>query len=286
MLSCDLVVNCPLRAFRSGVIALSQSLTGLPLRTLQQSGDLIAPHAAAWAREGDPGNPVVLQALFAKDGSDQSGAPTLWFGIPADGSVSSLLALLPEAERLEIGRLRSDQDRWSVAAARAAARILLSQLLDCPARDISLIRSDRGKPRLDPRYHGAKAKHLHFSISHTKELVAVAIGRSPIGIDVEAVREFPDMMQVARMQFAREMLHDLLAVEADTERAALFFRFWTLGEAFIKATGEGIAQGLQSFSFPAHGRPALTRVSELWGPPGRWCFGTLGWGMLPLNGYP
>jgi 4'-phosphopantetheinyl transferase len=117
-------------------------------------------------------------------------------------------------------------------------------------------------------------------------LVAVAIGHCRIGIDVEAVHKFSDLMQVARMQFAHEMLHDLMAVEADTERTALFFRFWTLGEAFIKATGEGIAQGLQSFAFSAQDCPTLTRVNELWGPPDRWRFGTLRWGVPQPNRHP
>jgi 4'-phosphopantetheinyl transferase len=263
---------------------LSQSFSDLPLRTLHRFDEMILPHAAAWALEGCASEPVMLGNLVESHRSNRLDPSILWFGVPADGSLPSLLALLPEAERIQIRCLRCGRDQWSVAAARAAARILLSQRLDCPAQDIALARDDRGKPSLDPRRHGTMAKQLYFSISHTRELVAVAIGHGRVGIDVEAVREFPDLMQVASMQFAHEMLHDLLAVEADTERAALFFRFWTLGEAFIKATGEGIAQGLQSFAFPARGHPTLIRVNELWGPPDRWRFGTLRWGALPPNG--
>jgi len=264
---------------------LSLLLSDLPLRTLNQSDETTIPLAAAWALEGSVAEPVILQTLFEDRTSSQSDTPTLWFGVPTDGALTSLLALLPEAERLQIHCLRSGRDQWSVAAARAAARILLGQRLDCPAQDIALARDDRGKPWLDPRRHGAMAKQLYFSISHTREVVAVAIGHGRIGIDVEAVREFPELMQVASMQFAQEMLHDLRTVEADTERTALFFRFWTLGEALIKATGEGIAQGLQSFAFSAHDRPVLTRVNDPWGPPDRWRFGALGWGVLPPNGH-
>jgi len=265
---------------------LSQSFSGLPLRTLHQSDELIIPHATAWALENDADEPVVLQTLCDGGVSKQSDAPVIWFGVPTDGDLSSLLALLTEAERSHIRCLRSDEDQWSVAAARAAVRILLGKRLGCAARDVTFIRDERGKPWLDPQRHGAIAERLHFSISHARELVAVAIGRSRIGIDVEAVREFPDLMQVANTQFAHEMLHSLMTVEADAERAALFFRFWTLGEAFIKATGEGIAQGLQSFAFSAHGCPALIRVSEPWGPLDRWRFGTPGWGVANPEEHP
>jgi 4'-phosphopantetheinyl transferase len=236
--------------------------------------------------EGSSAKPIILRTIFDRSVSNESEAPVLWFGVSSDRSLQAVLSVLTETDWVQINCLRNVKDRLSVAAARAAARILLSQRLDCPAQEISFIRDERGKPWLDPRRHGSIAEQLHFSISHARELVAVAIGHSRIGIDVEAVREFPDLTQVATMQFAREMLDDLMAIESDTEKAALFFRFWTLGEAFIKATGEGISQGLQSFAFSAHGRPALTRVSELWGPPDRWRFGTLGWGVAQPTGHP
>ena len=197
-----------------------------------------------------------------------------------------MLGLLAEADQLQIRCLRTDQDQWSVAAARAAVRVLLSGYLDCPATDISFIRDERGKPCLDPRRHGKIAHQLQFSISHTREVVAVAIARSRIGIDVEALIDLPDLMQVANMQFADEMLYELNAAETDTERVEIFFRFWTLGEAFIKATGEGIAQGLKSFAFTSYGCPELTRVEKTWGPRGRWRFGTLGWGVKAQENNP
>lgn len=264
---------------------MSQPFSDLPLRTLHRFDENILSHAAAWAMEDRTSEPVMLRNLFESHRSSRLDPPILWFGVPADGSLPSLFALLPEAEWMEIRCLRSDKDKWSVAAARAAARILLSKHLDCPACDITFIRDDHGKTLLDPRRHGAMAGQLHFSISHTRELVAVAIGRNRIGIDVEMVRDFPELMQVARMQFAHEMRHNLQAAETNTERAALFFRFWTLGEAFIKATGQGITHELQSFAFSAHDRPVLTRVNDPWGPPDRWRFGALGWGVLPPNGH-
>jgi phosphopantetheinyl transferase len=46
-----------------------------------------------------------------------------------------------------------------------------------------------------------------------------------------------------------------------------------LGEAFIKATGEGLTQGLKTFAFNTHGAPRLTRMSGAWSPPARWRFG-------------
>jgi 4'-phosphopantetheinyl transferase len=77
-------------------------------------------------------------------------------------------------------------------------------------------------------------------------------------------------MAVARTMFAPEAYANLAAHPA--ARTTLFYRHWTLGEAFIKATGEGIAQDLKSFAFTEEGSPALTRVSPGWGPARRWRF--------------
>ncbi len=91
---------------------------------------------------------------------------------------------------------------------------------------------------------------------------------------------FPELVQVAKSLFAPEMQDDIMATESDATRIALFYRFWTLGEAFIKATGEGISQGLRSFAFSANGKPVLTRVDGFWGPRNRWCFGTSLYGKI------
>ena len=93
-----------------------------------------------------------------------------------------------------------------------------------------------------------------------------------MGVDVERRRELPDLMAVARTIFAPEAYANLAARPERAARMALFYRYWTLGEAFIKATGEGIAQDLKSFAFTEEGVPALTRVSAVWGPARRWRF--------------
>jgi hypothetical protein len=64
----------------------------------------------------------------------------------------------------------------------------------------------------------------------------------------------------------------LIARSESLARTRLFYRYWTLGEAFIKATGEGIAKDLTSFAFTEEGAPTLTRVSARWGRLGAGAF--------------
>lgn len=202
----------------------------------------------------------------------------LWLGKPCPvrglAGWEGNLAWLSRQEAGRARRFRFVDDRWSYTTAHAALRVLVGGLIDCPPRALTFATTGNGKPVLCPDRHGvALASALHFNISHTRGMVAVALSGSPIGVDVERVRPLADMRQLVADLMAREALEAYDAATDAEERAALFFRYWTLGEAFIKATGQGLDQGLASFAFTADGPAALTRVTPGWGEPARWRMG-------------
>jgi len=198
----------------------------------------------------------------------------LWFGAPQTGAQEtlggpSLSSALSDDECVRAMSFRFDADRWAFAAAHAGLRRLLGPMLGCAPRALRFRAGVNGKPCVDDNGRDAA---VQFNISHTRGCVSVAVARRAVGIDVERRRELPDLMAVARTAFASEACASLAARPEWGARTALFYRYWTLGEAFIKATGEGIAQDLKSFSFTQEGEPALTRVSAAWGPARRWRF--------------
>jgi len=231
-------------------------------------------HAAAWALDfGTEGAPQVNVL------SNESALPPrpprpdelyLWFGEPMSPDWDQLLIHLRDAERSQATRLRRPADRWSFSAAHLGLHALLARALDCPPCEIAFKCGAHGKPFLDPARHGTG---VHFNISHTDGLVAVALAGRPVGVDVERVRELEDMQAVADSVFATETISALANTFGRAARRASFFRFWTLGEAFIKVTGEGLTQGLETFAFSTNRVPCLTRVSGAWSPKGRWRFG-------------
>lgn len=114
----------------------------------------------------------------------------------------------------------------------AAARRLLGYALarDHGISDAVVAKEPTGKPYLTGH------PHLCISITHTDEIVAVAIGDSPVGIDAEAVGDIRS--RVAERLFTnveREYVGD------DPLR---FFEIWTRKESFAKLTGDGITKGL------------------------------------------
>lgn len=233
-------------------------------------------YAAAWALDcaGGPPQVIVLDGGHALPGLPlPENRLFLLFGAPGTGRWEDFLRYLPVSDQEQIARLRRPLDRWAVAAARASLRSLLAVTLDCLPEEVRLIRDIHGKPALDLARHGSRARKIHFNISHTRGLIAVALAGRAIGVDVEFVCTMDDMVSVAKTAFPDESVAALLASPSDLERRSLFFRFWTLGEAFIKATGEGFAQDLKGFAFSSSGRPYLTRVEAKWSPASRWRFG-------------
>ncbi len=100
---------------------------------------------------------------------------------------------------------------------------------------------------------------LRFNISHTDGLIAcaVTIGRE-VGVDVEHVgRRLTH--DVAGRFFAPREVADLRALP-DDEQQRVFFDYWTLKEAYIKARGFGLALPLGDFAFKLNppDAPAIT----------------------------
>ena len=127
--------------------------------------------------------------------------------------------------------------------AHAALREILAVHTGLAPADLSFEPDAQGKPHL-PASLGA----LHFNLSHSAGLAAVAVTRAgPVGVDVERVRELDDMDSLVRRFFAPA---ERAALEAcpPAHRARAFFTIWTRKEAYIKAVGTGLGLRLSSFA--------------------------------------
>ena len=100
----------------------------------------------------------------------------------------------------------------------------------------------QGKPRV------AGGDGPQFNLSHCDELVACAASQCvPLGIDVENLyRHAP--LQLAERYFAPTEVTWLRSLPSRA-RLTGFIRLWTLKEAYLKATGFGFSQRLNSFAF-------------------------------------
>lgn len=157
----------------------------------------------------------------------------------------------------ERARSMADAPAKQFVAARALLRRLLAGYVPCPAARIEIAFGPHGKPHLA----GTPSKaNVQFNLSHSAGVAAVAIGSSPLGIDIERLRDLSDPDAIAARFFAPGEVRALRRVP-DAQQQRTFFSFWTCKEAYLKALGGGLARGLASFEveIDAHGEPALIR---------------------------
>jgi 4'-phosphopantetheinyl transferase len=167
------------------------------------------------------------------------------------------LALMTAEERERMARLIFERDRRRFLLTRALVRTMLSRYTHVKPAEWRFVENVHGRPAIHDRPSGVP--DLRFNISHTDGLIAcaVTIGRE-VGVDVEHVgrRVTHD---VAGRFFAPKEVEDLAKLPEDEQRR-VFFDYWTLKEAYIKARGFGLALPLADFAFPL-APPAPPRVS-------------------------
>lgn len=136
------------------------------------------------------------------------------------------------------------------AVAHGFMREILGVLTAVPPDALEFGTGEHGKPFLLPSPQAAHGSlPLRFNLSHTSHAsdawAAVAVNPlHEIGVDIELIR--PIDLDLAQSMTEDEQGH--LDAEAAEERTLKFYRIWTLKEAALKASGHGLAAGLECLS--------------------------------------
>lgn len=140
--------------------------------------------------------------------------------------------------RLE--KTRQRKDRYRTVAADQLAREMLAEVLQCLPDQVPFAYEENGRPYVpDSPYR--------FSISHSENLVAVAVHTADVGVDLEQIR--PISLHLAKRYFCAEENCYLFGHEPqDADFSAVaspsvllrFFEIWTAKEAYLKSMGRGL----------------------------------------------
>ena len=193
----------------------------------------------------------------------------------AEAPRDALRALLSDAERARLERFAAPADADLYLVAHALTRCLLARYLASPPEALCFELGERGRPEL-----AGAARHsgLRFNLSHTRGLAACGVSlHAAIGVDVEHVSRRVELQSVGKRVFSPSELAGLAGLAGSAQRRR-FFDLWTLKEAYVKATGKGLASPLTSVSFDA-GRcdPVPVRFEvAAHDVPERWCMRRLG----------
>lgn len=163
------------------------------------------------------------------------GAVDVWVA-PLDvapGVLEALVVTLSPAERARAARYRFSRDSRRFSAARGWLRQVLAAELGTHPAGVALSEAP-GKPRL------LEGPGLCFNVSHAHELALIAVAEREVGVDVEHVGAGHHGLEAARLACTPLEAAALEKLPPE-ERGAAFLRQWTAKEAYLKATGQGLA---------------------------------------------
>lgn len=176
--------------------------------------------------------------------------------------MEKFLSTLAPDEHSRAEQFYFEKDRKHFIVARGFLRLILSRYLKTDASQLRFGYGTYGKPTLNWGEQRRGGIRFNLSHSHGIALCIVAYGRE-IGVDIEYIRADLASEQIARRFFSPREVEALCALSFRAQVRA-FFNCWTRKEAYIKATGRGLSQPLDSFDVSlTPGEPAaLLRTGE------------------------
>jgi 4'-phosphopantetheinyl transferase len=139
---------------------------------------------------------------------------------------------LPKYERDKISAYHNWEDKQRSLLAQLYIRKYFTELLN--TTNFLIERTEKGRPYLSP----PQLFNGDFNFSHSSDKILCGIStHGKIGVDIEK-KHLIDL-SITKYCFTREevLYYKDLRFE---ERLSFFFKIWTLKEAFVKTTGEGI----------------------------------------------
>ncbi len=190
---------------------------------------------------------------------------------PESEGLENIIAVLSEEEKDRFYRFKNEKAQFTFLTARVYLRLLLSEKItgnmnyipkspQCFAfqppqslRDSSpTIRWGASSPR-NGRKLNLKIEttstgkpylkdypNLFFNLSHTDNLILIAIANSPVGVDVEKNERNADKEAIIKHFFSNKEQQSFFSQPEELRQLA-FVKGWTRKEAILKATGEGLS---------------------------------------------
>ncbi len=162
-------------------------------------------------------------------------------------------------ERIRAERFHFERDRRRFIIAHGILRMILSSYLSVELSRLQFRYGKYGKPALADT---SGKETFRFNLSKSDGLALYGFTRDrEIGVDIEHIRDIPEMDQIAERFFSvRENV--VFRALPESKKKEAFFSCWTRKEAFIKAIGDGLSWPLDKFDVSlVPGKPArLLRI--------------------------
>ena len=152
---------------------------------------------------------------------------------------------LSEEERTRAEKLKIEEKKNQFVITRSILRLLLSRAIGKPYQDIVFLYGEHGKPSINESLNN---KPIEFNVSHSGNYALIAITLSnKVGVDIEEVNFDTDYQSLSKRFFSENEKKELIKIGNELQLDS-FYRVWARKESFIKATGKGVAYGLDQFT--------------------------------------
>ncbi|NEO33994.1 MAG: 4'-phosphopantetheinyl transferase superfamily protein [Symploca sp. SIO3C6] len=180
----------------------------------------------------------------------------------ATGKIEQLAQTLSTDEQQRAARFHFEKHRQHFIVGRGMLRTILGHYLNLKPNQLEFSYSSRGKPTLA---NTDTNQGLYFNLSHSNELALYAVMPASsiesaqenysLGIDLEYMRPMPEVEKLAQRFFCPRESTLISSLSPALQQEA-FFKGWTRKEAYLKATGDGLA-GLEQVEVSLNpGEPA------------------------------
>ncbi|GAB1544268.1 4'-phosphopantetheinyl transferase superfamily protein [Scytonema sp. NUACC21] len=178
-----------------------------------------------------------------------------------DSQLQHLAATLSSDEVCRAKRFYKEQHRQRFIAGRGILRTILGRYLGIEPQELQFCYEPSGKPVLADSFADRK---LWFNLTHSQGLALCAVTSArQVGVDLEYVRPISDVLSLAN-RFFSPAEYGVLSSLPPHQVQEVFFRYWTCKEAYLKATGVGIAQLEQIEVLLTPGQPAKLKTEQQW----------------------
>lgn len=180
--------------------------------------------------------------------------------------------MLSDSERSNAMQRLTTEMQNRYVEIHAKKRLVLADYLKCRPEAIAFATGPNGKPYL------VDHPDWTFNLSHSGNYFALAVARAcRLGIDLEVGKNRSNLAGLVKKCFAAEEIAYWEALP-EPEQIPAFYRFWTRKEAFVKATGRGIALGLNRCAIDPIEPSRMLRVPDEFAPASTWRIVGNDWG--------
>ena len=172
--------------------------------------------------------------------------------------------MLNQAEQSHANTIKNERLHHRFVEIRAKLRIILGDAVDIDPALLRITKAVYGKPYL------VDYPDLAFNLSHTANKMVLATGfNCDLGVDIEQCIPRKTLAALVDKCFAEEEKAYWQQLPPAQQTQA-FYQFWTRKEAFVKATGRGIALGLNQCVINPENPMALLRIPDAYGQASNW----------------